>query len=138
LSNEKISNKTLYTLSIFLEIAKTTLLLSASNIQMVGKSLYESVSFRPGKSQNFVKGMYQTPIFRNHIWYPSIFINKSYLQFRPMLPKHAWFLPHSQINVHLVKITVEVLMYGILIQLWRHSRPHSTVFLKSRVKWCCK
>jgi DNA topoisomerase IA len=47
LSNEKIGNKTLYTLSIFLEIAKTTLLLSASNIQMVGKSLYESGSFRP-------------------------------------------------------------------------------------------
>ena len=36
-------------------------------------------------SQNFVKEMYQTPIFRNHIWYPSIFINKSYLPFRPML-----------------------------------------------------
>jgi hypothetical protein len=34
-------------------------------------------------SQNFVKEMYQTPIFRNHIWYPSIFINKSYLPFRP-------------------------------------------------------
>ena len=44
-------------------------------------------------SQNFVKEMYQTPIFRNHIWYPSIFINKSYLPFRPMLPKHAWFPP---------------------------------------------
>jgi hypothetical protein len=23
-------------------------------------------------------------------------------------------------------------------KLWRHSRSHSTVLLKSRVKWCCK
>ena len=32
-------------------------------------------------------------------------------------PKHAWFLPYSKINVHLVKINIVVFMSGGLIQM---------------------